>query len=121
MLTGKKRGKILEVIGLGLEEQVASNLTYRQLCKFVHISSKNFRYEGIPDLVLNLKKFDQVSKLANQTMDLTFYCLIRSISKNWPGIVPLLRGWSQSFNPRAFQSLRKSNFPMTLKIVREIT
>ncbi len=114
-----KRDRILERIGLTATERATARETFETLCKFVHISSRHFSYIRVPDITMNLPNFNRISKLAYRTMDLVLYGMIHAIQAHWQ-VRSFLVGYEEVFEPRSFQAVRKTSFPLTRRIVMEI-
>lgn len=111
-LSRRKRRTILKRMGLSDKEVESADKVFSNLCKFVHVSGRYFRYHRIPDLVYNRSNFNGVTRLAVQTMDLTLYCLIHTISNHWD-VSGFLSAYKDVFKPRSLNAIRKSNFPLT--------
>jgi hypothetical protein len=115
-----QRKLALRALGLGLHQQTSLDELYRELCKYAHISGEQFAEWSTPDIVFSRTYFDRISRLASRTMDLTLYCLVRSISSQWD-IKRFLIGYSSWFHPRDMMSLRRARFPLTLGIIQLLT
>jgi hypothetical protein len=113
------RRDAIGAIGLSQKDQTRYNDLYTTLCKFSHVSAKHFVHPGwIPDLQLNLKDFDAVSRYAYRTMDLALYGIIKAIVSQWD-VKVFLRGYREWFRPDSAFAVRREKFPLTIAILRK--
>jgi hypothetical protein len=114
------RKESLKAIGLNLKEQLRYNGLYSMLCKYSHISAKHFSIpEPIPDLVFNLEDFDVVSRYAYRTMDLAFFCIVKSIISQWRSqdVRGFFEGYFDWFDALHAFAVRRDRFPLTIKLL----
>jgi hypothetical protein len=110
------RPNALKVLELSTAERAKTNKLYADLCKFTHVSARYYRRLRIPDLVLDWKYFDLISKYATRTMDLALYCIITAMSSQWD-ISPFLGSYADWFSPNHMDALRKDKFPLTMRAI----
>jgi len=118
MVTFPRKDAIRAIV-LSQKDQARYNELYSTLCKFSHLSAKHFVHPGwVPDLQLDLKDFDAVSRYAYRTMDLALYCIIKAIVSQWD-VKGFLRGYRDWFRADSDFAVRREKFPLTLAIVRK--
>lgn len=118
-----RRIEALRAIGLPMKEQIRYDGLYSMLCKYIHISAKHFHGpEPTPDLVLNLKHFDAVSRYAYRIMDLATFCIVKSVISQWfsDDVRGFFEGYLGWFNARHDFAIRRERFPLTIRLLEAI-
>lgn len=115
----KKSG--LAAIGLSQQEQTRCLKLYSTLCKFSHLSERIIVRPGwLPDLQLELQKFDSISRLAYMTADLALYSIISATTHHWT-ITDFWKGYLDYFSERSYFGVDKRKLPLAYHLVKTNT